>query len=293
MDCAFTPDGAARSTYARGVVAPGSLAPLELLYEADGLPQTALPAELARLYDGDLGLAEACVYANFVATVDGVVAIPAMPRSNEFIAGNSDADRFVMGLLRAFADAVLIGAGVLRASPRGTWRPDAIFRPAASEYAELRDRLGAPAAPEVAVLTGSGEIDVGHPLLTSGALVLTSDAGAEHLDGRVSSASTVVALGPGPLIAPDIVLSALHARGRRRILCEAGPHTFGRFLQAGAVDELFLTTSPLLVGDGGPGTRFGLVEGADLTPAGTHARLLSLRCHGSYLFQRYALAGIG
>ena len=206
MDCAFTPDGAARSTYARGVVAPGSLAPLELLYEADGLPQTALPAELARLYDGDLGLAEACVYANFVATVDGVVAIPAMPRSNEFIAGNSDADRFVMGLLRAFADAVLIGAGVLRASPRGTWRPDGIFPPAASEYAELRDRLGASAAPEVAVLTGSGEIDVGHPLLTSGALVLTSDAGAEHLDGRVSSASTVVALGPGPLIAPDIVL---------------------------------------------------------------------------------------
>ena len=38
-DCASTPDGAARSAYARGVVAPGSLAPLELLYEADGLPE--------------------------------------------------------------------------------------------------------------------------------------------------------------------------------------------------------------------------------------------------------------
>ena len=269
-----------------------SLVPLELLYEEDGLRRTSLPEELARLYDGDLGLAEDCVYANFVATIDGAVAIPAMPRSNEFIAGNSDADRFVMGLLRAFADAVLIGAGVLRASPGGTWRPDAIFPPAAPEYAELRERLGASVAPEVAVLTGSGAIDVGHPLLAAGALVLTSDAGAEHLDGRVPSASTVVALGPGPLIAPDIVLSALHTRGRRRILCEAGPHTFGGFLQTGAVDELFLTTSPLLVGDRGPGTRFGLVEGADLTLAGTHARLLSLRCHGSYLFQRYALAGI-
>ncbi len=267
--------------------------PLELLYEEDGLPRTALPADLARLYDGDLGLAEDCVYANFVATVDGAVAIPAMPRSNEFIAGNSDADRFVMGLLRAFADAVLIGAGVLRASPRGTWQPDGIFPSAGSEYAELRERLGTSAAPEVAILTGSGDVDVGHPLLESGALVLTSDAGAEHLDGRVPSASTVVALGPERRIAPDVVLSALNARGHRRILCEAGPHTFGSFLQAGVVDELFLTTSPLLVGDGGPGTRFGLVEGADLTPTGTHARLLSLRCHGSYLFQRYALAGIG
>jgi riboflavin biosynthesis pyrimidine reductase len=182
---------------------------------------------------------------------------------------------------------------VLRASPRGTWRPDGIFSPAAGDYAELRERLGASTAPEVAVLTGSGDIEVGHPLLGPGALVLTSDAGAEHLDGRVPSTSTVVALGPGRRIAPDVVLRALRARGHRRILCEAGPHTFGGFLQAGAVDELFLTTSPLLVGDGGPGTRFGLVEGADLTPAGTHARLLSLRCHGSYLFQRYALARIG
>jgi len=270
------------------VAAPESLAPLQLLYEADGLPRTSLPPKLAGIYDGDLGLAEDCVYANFVATVDGVVAIPAMPRSNEFIAGNSDADRFVMGLLRAFADAVLIGAGVLRASPRGTWRPDAIFRPAASEYAELRDRLGAPAAPEVAVLTGSGEIDVGHPLLASGALVLTSDAGAEHLDGRVPSASTVVVLGPARHIAPDLVLRALRARGHRRILCEAGPHTFGGFLQAGAVDELFLTTSPLLVGDDGPGSRLRLVEAADLTPA-TRARLLSVRRHGLHLFTRYTL----
>ena len=56
--------------------------PLELLYEEDGLLQMSLPAHLARLYDGDLGLAEDCVYANFVATVDGAVAIPALPRPN-------------------------------------------------------------------------------------------------------------------------------------------------------------------------------------------------------------------
>ena len=271
------------------MVASESLAPLELLYEADGLPRTPLQAELARIYDGDLGLAEDCVYANFVATVDGAVAIPAMPRSNEFIAGNSDADRFVMGLLRAFADAVLIGAGVLRASPRGTWRPDGIFPPAASEYADLREHLGTSAAPEVAILTGSGDIEVGHPLLESGALVLTSDAGAEHLAGRVPSASTVVALGPRRRIAPDVVLGALRTRGHRRILCEAGPHTFGGFLEADAVDELFVTTSPLLVGDDGPGSRLRLVEAADLTPTATRARLLSVRRHGSHLFTRYTL----
>src|SRR6478672_11986758 len=96
--------------------------PLERLFELDALPRTTLPAELARLHDGDLGFPNECLYANFVATVDGVVSIPGMRNSNAFIARYSDPDRFLMGLLRAFADAVLIGAGVLRASPRGTWR---------------------------------------------------------------------------------------------------------------------------------------------------------------------------
>ena len=129
------------------------------MFEVDSLPRAPLPAELARLYDGDLGLADTCLYTNFVATLDGVVSIPTMRNSNTFIAGDKDADRFVMGLLRAHADAVLVGSGVLRASPRGTWRADAIYPPAADEYAGLRAALGLPAASEVAVLTGSGSID--------------------------------------------------------------------------------------------------------------------------------------
>jgi riboflavin biosynthesis pyrimidine reductase len=265
------------------------LAPLERLYEADSLPRTALPPELARLHGGELGFVEPCVYANFVATIDGVVAIPAMASSNDFIAADSNADRFLMGLLRAFADAILIGSGVLRASPRGTWLPEKIYPPAATAYADLRLELGAPPTPEIAVLTGSGSIDPGHPLLESGALVLTSEAGSERLAGRVPAASTVVALGSAKRIAPDLIVGALRGRGHQRILCEAGPHTFGSFLEAGVIDELFLTTSPLLVGDAGPGTRLALVEGTDLTPEGTRARLLSLRRHGSHVFHRYAL----
>ncbi len=271
----------------------GRLEPLQLLYEVDGLPRTDLPEELARLYGGDLGFAETCLYANFVASVDGIVAIPPMPRSNEFIAGDNDADRFLMGLLRAFADLVLVASGVLRASPRGTWQPQAIYPPSAADYAALRERLGASAAPEVAVLTGHGSVDPGHPLFESTSLVLTSEAGADRLAGRLPAASTIVALGPDPEIDPVAVVDALRARGHQRILCEAGPHTFGSLLEADVVDELFLTTSPLLVGDAGPGSRFALVEGADLTPAATRARLLGVRRHGEYLFQRFALAGRG
>jgi riboflavin biosynthesis pyrimidine reductase len=263
--------------------------PLDVLYEADSLATAVLPAELEHLYGGGLFLAEECLYANFVATLDGIVAIPPMPRSNEFVAGSSDADRFLMGLLRAHADVVLIGSGVLRASPRSTWRAEAIFPPVADAYAELRSTLGLPSAPEVAVVTGSGAIDPGHPVFEARAVVLTSDVGAERLRGLLPRTSSVVALGPSERIPSAAIVEALRERGHGRILCEAGPHTFGGLLEGGVADELFLTSSPLLVGDDGPGSRFSLVEGADLTPAATRARLLSVRRHGSYVFTRYAL----
>jgi riboflavin biosynthesis pyrimidine reductase len=267
----------------------GPIEPLERLFEMDGLPRTPLPGELARLHDGDLGFAEDCVYANFVGTVDGVVAIPGMRGSNTFIAGDSDADRFLMGLLRAFAEAVLIGAGVLRASPRGTWRAPQIYPPAADDYAELRAWLGIAPDPEVAVLTGHGSIDPEHPLFEAGALVLTSEPGAARLQGRLPNATTVLTLGESTTIDIRSVLDTLKERSHRRILCEAGPHTFGELVAADLVDELFLTRSPLLVGEAGPGSRFALVEATDLTPAGRQARLESLRRHGSHVFLRYAL----
>ena len=263
--------------------------PLERLFEVATLAAGRLSGELARLYDGDLGLADECVYANFVATLDGFVSIPGLAGSNTFIAGDNDADRFLMGVLRAFADVVLIGAGVLRASPRGTWRPDAIYPPLADEYAALRSGLGLRAAPEVAVLTGSGSIDPGHPLLASGALVLTTTHGAARLEGTAPEATTLVALADDETIDPGRVVESLRARGHRRILSEAGPHTFGALLEAGLVDELFLTSSPLLIGAAGEGSRYSLVEGADLVPDAVRAELLSLRRHGSHLFSRYAL----
>jgi riboflavin biosynthesis pyrimidine reductase len=141
----------------------------------------------------------------------------------------------------------------------------------------------------VAVLTGHGSIDPAHPLFEAGALVLTSEPGAARLQGRLPGATTVLAVGASTTIDIRSVLGTLKERGHRRILCEAGPHTFGELVAADLVDELFLTRSPLLVGEAGPGSRFALVEATDLTPAGRHMRLLSLRRHGSHVFLRYAL----
>src|SRR5262249_60722956 len=107
--------------------------------------------------------------------------------------------------------------------------------------------------------------------------------------GQLPDATKVLDLGDSKTIDPRSVVAALRERGHRRILCEAGPHTFGELLAADLVDELFLTRSPLLVGDAGTGTRLGLVEASDLLPGGRQTRLVSVRRHGSHLFQRYAL----
>jgi riboflavin biosynthesis pyrimidine reductase len=269
----------------------GPALPLELLYEAPGLPAFDLPEKLAQGYGGPFGLDEPRVFANFVSSVDGVTAIPSIARSNAVVAGGSESDRFVMGLLRASADVLVIGSGTMKAAPRSLWTPEQAYPAASPAFAELRRRLGRPDGLELAVLTARGSVDPEHPAFAEGALVLTTDDAAARLRRELPTGATVVSLGAGEL---DIggALDALRARGHRSILSEGGPTVFGSLLSARLVDELFLTVSPLLFGQTGADERLALVEGADLLPGGpVEGRLLGVRRDGSHLFLRYELHG--
>jgi riboflavin biosynthesis pyrimidine reductase len=222
--------------------------------------------------------------------VDGVVAIPDVARSNALIAGGSEADRFVMGLLRACADAVLVGSGTMLGSPKGTWRADRAFPDAAEAFAELRRRLGKPEQPVVAFVTGGGSFDPTHPLLESGVLVLTTEAAAPQLAASVPASTEVVAVSAGDRVDAAAAVAELRRRGHALVLSEGGPTLFASLLAAGLVDELFLTVTPLLAGRGAR-PRLGLVEGVELLPDATapwHVR--SVRRHGDHLFLRYAAA---
>ena len=255
---------------------------LQRLWEEPGLPQAGLPDRLREFYDGDLGLDGPCVYANFVETLDGVVAIPALERSNALVAAGSDDDKFLMGILRAFADVVLIGSGTMLASPKGRWRPGGVYPDAKDAFAELRARLGKPEHPAVAVVTSGASLDVAHPVLAD-AVVLTTKRGAERL-----SLPDVVAVNDGDWVDLRAALDVLRSRGHALVLAEAGPTTFAELVAGGLVDELFLTVSPVLAGRLGTG-RLSLVEGIELLPElQTPLRLRSLRRGGSHLFARYA-----
>src|SRR5205823_3984033 len=114
---------------------------LELLWEPAGLPSFELPDELARLYPGTLGFPEEWLFANFVETIDGVVALPGVQASNRLIADASEADHFVMALLRACADVVLVGSATVRASPNAVWTAEAAYRDLAEPLRALRVHL--------------------------------------------------------------------------------------------------------------------------------------------------------
>jgi riboflavin biosynthesis pyrimidine reductase len=258
---------------------------LELLWEQDGLRREALPDDLHALYGGGLGFRAPCVYANFVETLDGVVAIPGLEQSNALVADGSDDDKFLMGLLRAFADVVLIGSGTLRASPKGRWRPGGVYPAGNDAFAALRSSLGKTEQPAVAVVTTGASLDVTHPVLAD-ALVLTTANGAVALEAVVPN---VVAVNDGEGVDVRAALELLRSRGHALVLAEAGPTTFGQLVAQGLVDELFLTLSPVLAGRVASGRRLGLVEGVELLPR-THVapRLLSFRRSGEHLFLRYA-----
>lgn len=256
------------------------------MYEAD-LPGYDLPSDLEQIY-GRLGFAELAVYSNFVSSIDGAVSLGSSPSAGSVISGRYPADRFLMALLRACADAVLVGAGTLRATPGHKWTPSYVFPDLASSFARLRKTLGREPEPRLVLLTASGDIEMSHPAVAGGATVLTSASVAKSLRGRLPRSCDVIESGEKE-VDLERAFDELRAHGFKAVLTEGGPHVMGGLIKAGILDEVFLTISPVVAGRDGD-DRLGMVAGAEfLPPSGVWADLMSSRRHGDYLFLRYGL----
>jgi riboflavin biosynthesis pyrimidine reductase len=236
-----------------------------------------------------LAIPEGSVYANFVSSIDGIVALEGgTAPSGGIISGRNEADRFVMGLLRAFADAVLVGAGTFRAEGgKALWTPGYIFPAAAEAFAELRRALKREATPRLVIVAGSDALDPSERALEIGALVLTTTASAERLGTILPKTCEVRAISDADPIDVDDIFNALHREGYRTILSEGGPQLFGQLVGKDRVDELFLTVSPVL--EGQSDQSFGLIRGVDFGRTPKRSRLRSVRRHESHLFLRYQL----
>ncbi|HEX2089151.1 MAG TPA: dihydrofolate reductase family protein, partial [Actinomycetota bacterium] len=172
---------------------------MRTLFELEGLPSSHLPDVLRGRYAGDLGFPAQIAYANFVTSLDGIAALdPETPPS--VISGKSDTDRFVMGLLRAFADAVVVGAETLRAEPRHRWTPAHIYPGLSAEYSELRTARGLQPEPQLVLLSRSGDVEPSLPAFAHGALIVTTDQAASRLRSSLLAGGRAIGL-------PDEALS--------------------------------------------------------------------------------------
>jgi riboflavin biosynthesis pyrimidine reductase len=142
--------------------------PITTLLDWENTPEQAvLPDELAVLYGGDLRFPahgdRPYVISNFVSTLDGVVSFEVPGKSGGGdISGLNDADRFIMGLLRASADAAIVGARTLREVASGhLWLAEHIYPEAQDRYARYRQQqLDKPRPPLNVIVSGSGAVDL-------------------------------------------------------------------------------------------------------------------------------------
>jgi len=199
------------------------------------------------------------VRANMVATIDGAAG----DATGSSAGISAPADQTLLGVLRALADVLVVGAGTARAEG---YRP----LPARAAFAERRAASGQRPAARLAVVTRSGDLDALPELFApdAGTLVVTcARAPVDRLRDRAGSDNVVVAGDDD--VDPAGAVAALAERGLRRVLLEGGPTLLGRVAAAGCLHELCLTWSPLLVA--GTAARIA------------HGRAASLRLRAAHL----------
>ena len=157
------------------------------------------------------------------------------------LSGAEDLDQ--VDELRAASDAILVGAGTIRAD-----NPRLLIRSQARRQARIA--RGAPPDPLRVVLTTAGGLDPTARIFSSGnggRVVYAASQAVADLARRLGQLADVVDAGdPLDLAA---VLDDLARRGVQRLMVEGGSSVLTSFLTAGLADELRLAVAPFFVGD--------------------------------------------
>jgi riboflavin biosynthesis pyrimidine reductase len=271
--------------------------------------ESALPPELREMYDGDLrfrasSASRPYVIANFVSTLDGVASYAIKDKSSgSAISDSNPGDRFIMGLLRASVDAVMVGARTLQdASANSLWTPEYVYPDAKRLYAEYRvNTQHKPEYPLLVIVSGSGQLELERAVFRTPAMrtvVITTSAGRDELTRRGAAALSSVEVralnsksgnSSSGSIDPLAILELLQAQfGVKTLLHEGGPTLFGQFLAAEAVDELFLTLSPQIAGRKRDSARPAIVQGVEFVPdSAPWLQMLSAKANAAFLYLRY------
>ena len=165
-------------------------------------------------------------------TLDGRVAT--LTGHSHYINGPAGLDH--LHRLRAVVDAVVVGAGTVRADdPQLTVRRVAGPNPARV----VLDPRG--------TLSGSARVFAADGTRR---IVIALDGTSSRQSGDIE---TIALAGSTAHLDPAAILDALSQRGLRRVLIEGGARTVSRFLSAGCLDRLHIVVAPVILGSGLPG----------------------------------------
>lgn len=178
--------------------------------------------------------------ANMVAGLDG-----SLSWHGRVGALSSASDRSLFVRLRGLADAVLVGAGTVRAEGYGPVRlPDDVR---ARRVAE-----GRPAVPPLLVVSRSLDLDWSAPLWAPDdgprPVVITSN-GAPAEAVEIAAEHAEVVLAGAEAVDLSAALAHLSGQGMGVVVTEGGPTLLDELVGARLLDELCLTLTPRFGGD--------------------------------------------
>ena len=208
---------------------------------------------------GNLGFpAPSCdrpwIYSNFVQSLDGIVSLLGKYSSGGEIA-QSQGDRWLMDLLRAYADGVLMGMNTLREEQhlRGPASRGIVFQVVEPALQRLREKLGRGRQRNIFVTSGR-DLSLSQFKAFDGdvvdAVIVTSPNGAARLSAPATHPHVkVISAGDGDTLDLPAVICQLRTQlGIEYLLCEGGPTLYGTLARADLVDEKFNTVAPVEVG---------------------------------------------
>lgn len=257
------------------------------------LPPQELP--LRGLYLGQdvrreaAALGRPFVYANFVASLDGRIAVPGPTGSGMVVPKQvaNSRDWRLFQELAVQADVVISSGRYLRDYASG--HAQEILRvyddPQFADLAQWRVQQGLSPQPDIAVISASLDFPIPEALLAGGRRVViftTEQADRRQVRDLEAHAGQVVLAGEST-VAGDRLVQAMAGLGYRAIYSASGPKVLHLLLAAGVLDRLYLTLAHRLLG-GDPFS--SIVEGPLLAPA------VGMRLHTAY-YDAAALDGLG
>jgi 2,5-diamino-6-(ribosylamino)-4(3H)-pyrimidinone 5'-phosphate reductase len=216
------------------------------------------------------------VAVNMVMSLDGKITV-----GKKLEAGSlgSGFDRDTMTVLRHHFDAVICGGETVRQHP--------FYLGVTPEFSDLRKAQGMTLQPRTIIVTNSGLLPRDSALFSKPEfppIILTSKQSYSQIVSKLGSLAEVYAVGEDQVEVGEALKLLRQVYAVDRLLLEGGPRLNFQFMQEQAVDEVFLTLAPRLVGSK---DELSMVMGDSVLESLPRLKLISHFQHADELFLRY------